>query len=151
MISQRYIKDRIIIDESGCWIWQRSTAGWGYREGRGYGKLGVNGKIISAHRASYEVFFGPIPPSLHVCHRCDKTTCVNPEHLFLGTNEENRRDSIVKKRHARGVSHGSARLSDADVVAIRSLAGQKTGRELAVQFNVSPQQISKIIRGQRWI
>ena len=150
MISQQYIKDRVVIDECGCWIWQKSMGGRDWRLGRGYGKLGVNGKILSAHRASWEVFYGPIPGGLHVCHRCDNTTCCNPEHLFLGSNDDNRKDSVIKKRHAHGTSHGQAKLSEQSVGEIRSLAGMKTGRALAMQFNVSPQQISKILKHQRW-
>jgi hypothetical protein len=81
-----------------CWMWT------GPRWWDGYGRAGNRG----AHRLSWIIAFGPIPDGLHVCHRCDAPLCVNPAHLFLGTNEDNRRDMLRKARHAHGPAHSEA-------------------------------------------
>ncbi len=76
-----------------CWLWTSAT------NGRGYGVMGVNRKPKYAHRISWEMHNGPIPPGLHVCHKCDVPGCVRPDHLFLGTREDNMSDCVIKKRH----------------------------------------------------
>lgn len=84
------------IPESGCWIWMGQCWDSGY----GYLRKRLNGKIktISAHRYMYEFYKGPFDKSLDVLHRCDNPSCVNPDHLFLGTHSDNMRDMIQKNR-----------------------------------------------------
>lgn len=86
------------VTESGCWIWMGGTQIIG--GSRTYGRLWVGGKMVRAHRVSYEVYNGPIPDGMLVCHRCDIQPCVNPAHLFLGTHKDNENDKVRKGRHA---------------------------------------------------
>ena len=87
---------------SGCWLWLGSFGG------SGYGHFSVHGKKIGAHRASWELANGSIPAGLYVCHRCDNRACVNPDHLFLGTPQDNNLDTVLKGRHREWRSPGPA-------------------------------------------
>lgn len=121
------MKDRIQklieIDAKGCWLWTKGRMPFGY------GAIVVNGKTKLAHRVSYEAHVGPIPSGLCVLHRCDVPPCVNPEHLFLGTQLDNMRDKIAKGRQGdssvgrrvRGDEHWARQNPD------RALRGQKNG------------------------
>jgi len=77
---------------SGCWLWPASTTP------NGYGQFGPIGSHRLAHRFSWEIYKGKIPDGMCVCHHCDVTSCVNPDHLFLGTYSDNMRDMVKKKR-----------------------------------------------------
>ena len=82
-----------VVKTDGCWLWTGSTS-------RGYGKLFLPGpRTISAHRFSYLLHFGPFDKRLVVCHSCDTRACVRPDHLFLGTQEDNVTDMVDKGRH----------------------------------------------------
>lgn len=76
----------------GCWEWLGSKI-------NGYGQFYYEGKNYRAHRLSYKIFIGPTPDDLFVCHKCDNPGCVNPKHLFLGTNSDNQKDCVAKGRH----------------------------------------------------
>lgn len=122
--------------------------------GRGYGSASLYRQgSIGAHRLSWLIHFGEIPPEMHVCHRCDNPPCVNPRHLFLGTNLDNRRDSIAKGRFrvGRGERHRSAKLTEAQVREIRQRRELGDRQEaLAAEFGVSGCAISNIHRRKTW-
>jgi hypothetical protein len=97
------IEESISIDANNCWNWT------GTIHYSGYGSIGINGTLKRAHRVSYETFVGPIPPDLHCLHSCDNPACVNPDHLWLGTNQENISDKVRKGRHPRKLTEEQAR------------------------------------------
>ena len=84
---------------SGCWLWTAST------DGGGYGHIRINKQLLKAPRVSYELFKGIIPPGLCVCHKCDTPACVNPDHLFLGTQKANAIDKVRKGRMVMGTGN----------------------------------------------
>lgn len=85
--------------ESGCWIWT------GHKYPNGYGAIKAFGKMVLAHRLSYELHNGPIPDDLHILHSCDVRSCVNPSHLRVGTHAENMQEAKDRGRMRSGVNH----------------------------------------------
>jgi len=127
----------------GCWLWR------GYVSGR-YGRIKIAGKHRSAHRYAYELLVGSVPPGNVVCHHCDTPLCVNPDHLFLGTQLDNVRDCMAKGRRAElhGEQRYNAKLTDARVMAIRSDA--RPQRVIATEYGIHQSVVSRIKAGQRW-
>lgn len=135
------IKSRVKIDPATqCWIWQ------GALRPNGYGQINSR----RAHRVSYETFNGPIPAGHVVMHKCDNPPCVNPEHLVTGTQADNMRDMRVKGRdnYLLGQEHSRAKLTEADVRAIRS--DKRTRQVIADEYGVTRKAIEKIIYRERW-
>lgn len=137
-----------------CWLWTASVNSSGY--GRiGLGKRGQGS--ISAHRLSYELANGPIPDGegYHgtcVLHRCDTPACVNPAHLFLGTQADNLTDAAEKGRMHPGEAHGMARLTESQIREIRRLYKPYVvpRRVLAERFGVADTTIQAIIEQRSW-
>lgn len=101
-------------------------------------------------RKSYKLNVGD-PGKLHVCHHCDNPKCVRPSHLFLGTNNDNRQDSVLKDRHARGERHGRAKLTDSQIEEIRNRYVRKSyhdsnAKQLAKEFGIHQEYLGLIIR-----
>jgi hypothetical protein len=134
------------VDRSGdCWEW-RGNFMW-----QGYGVFWIDGQNRMAHRVSWSLAFCPIPRGQMVLHHCDNTSCVNPAHLFLGTQADNMTDKVTKGRQASGERAGTARLTRETVAAIRRAADAgETGKALARRFGVGNSQACRIIRGESW-
>lgn len=127
-----------------CWNW---TAG---KDKDGYG-ISYVGFSIRAHRQSYQMHFGAIHDGLFVCHRCDNPSCVNPAHLFLGTNTDNIMDASAKGRMRFGSRHGRSKLSDADVLSMRTMKAQGFSLDkLAIRFGMAKSQVSRIVKREQW-
>ena len=145
---------------SRCWIWI------GQKQRQGYGKLYIGShRYMLAHRAAYWAFCGDLPPDLDVLHRCDVPACVNPNHLWLGTQADNNRDMMGKGRASclRGAAHGRAKLTEEQVRNIRETtaalrpgrtrirsAGTYSQEEFARLYGVSPRAIDKVLRRENW-
>jgi len=126
-----------------CWNWTGTKTLGGY----GHFYVGPRGAPKKcAHRIAWELTHGTIPDGLYVLHHCDNPPCVRPDHLFLGTPQDNTDDMITKKRH------GRAKLTEADVLTIRThyATGSISQRTLAKQYNVSNGTIGFILRHESW-
>lgn len=130
-----------------CWDW---VAG---RDRDGYGRIKLGRFDHQAHRVAWVLSVGPIPDGLCVLHRCDRPSCVNPGHLFLGTNTDNVHDKVRKGRSAdqRGEANGYSKLTRTDVLAARAAwnAGESAA-SIARRYHVNRTTINRIVTGKRW-
>lgn len=143
----RYLYEVAAVYEGdACLIWPFS------RTARGYGQVRL-GKQRQAHRAVCEIVNGKPPTPQHeAAHSCGKghEGCVTPKHLRWATSAENKADRIIHGTVGRGERNGLAKLTEADVLGIRRLAGSASRREIARRFGVSPANISAIITRATW-
>ena len=137
-------------DPEQCWNWLGTA-----QTGTGYGliKLRPYGKQFRAHRVSWELMFGPVPPNLEVCHSCDRPSCVNPFHLFVGTHRENMRDAARKGRTHKPTGHlnPNVKLDRRKVLEIRRL--RATGMsylKIARVMGVAKNTVEAVITGRTW-
>jgi hypothetical protein len=161
----------------GCWEWQGACNNKGYGVIRHRQSKGA----ILAHRAAFVMAKGPTRRKLNVIHSCDNPCCVNPAHLSLATTAENMADKVQKGRHSRGKEHGrailagiraaqargvrfgaknpvkgmshpTAKLTDAQVIEIRSRAATEkvSRRQMAREYGITVSIVSGIVRGERW-
>ena len=132
-----------------CWIWKLS------KNKDGYGCWNFRGKPCHAHRVAWTLFRGDIPAGLHVLHVCDVRPCCNPDHLFLGTHQDNMKDRKLKGRRNRprraDRTHNRAKLTPEMVAAIRN-SGYHYGKgpELRKQYGISSGTLSKILNWKIW-
>lgn len=130
----------------GCWFWMGATTG---RDNR-YGTIMVNGKQTTTHRVSYEIYKGSIG-DLFVCHSCDQTLCVNPDHLFLGTAQDNTDDMIKKDRNRKGENHQNGIFTEVEVKIIREAASNGFKQvDIAKYFKRNRQGVGDIISRRNW-
>lgn len=130
----------------GCW--EHST-----QPGHRYARVWEGGVERLAHRVAYEVWRGPIPEDLLVCHECDNPPCCNPGHLFLGTNTDNMQDMRAKGRgnYAQGEQTRHARLTEAQALEAKRLLAQGVSRsDIAVKFGITRAAVRLIDIGKNW-
>jgi hypothetical protein len=137
VVKDRFESKYEPVTESGCWIWTASSHARGYGlfyTGRGRTKA----KMELAHRVSYELYNGVNPEGYEVCHKCDIPSCVNPDHLFLGSHTDNMRDMIQKGRYV----HSKLSMDEATVIAI--LEYPANTKETAKVFSIDAGHCSRI-------
>lgn len=145
MLTELERFERFYIPEpnTGCWLWlgQIST--------EGYGRFCASHQDrVYAHHYSYRTFVGPLVKGLEVCHECDVKSCVNPEHLILGTRQKNARDAVNRGLYHAGTRHRLARLTPDQIVEIRNAPGIQ--REIAERFGISQAMVSLIKLRKNW-
>jgi len=136
------------IDSKGCWIFG------GNHDKNGYGIfMHGRGKQLRAHRVSFEFHHGGLNAEMLVCHSCDNPSCINPNHLFMGTPKDNTQDMIKKGRKANceGSNHPLSKLDEIDVLFIRQERsfGKKL-KDIANDYGITFQTVSDICRGKTW-
>lgn len=135
---------RLKVMRNGCCVWT------GMKSKTGYGQVKRDSKFLFAHRYSYLLFVGEIGDKF-VLHKCDNRLCVNPNHLFLGTQKDNQQDMKKKKRHVFGEKSPNAKLKKADVIKMYKLYEKGVGTILlAKQFGITKNLAWRIVRGLQW-
>ena len=140
-LSELIARHPVKYSDSGCWLWQRHLTH------NGYGVVSHQSKNQRAHRVAYMLATGQIPKGLQVCHHCDNRRCINPDHLFLGTQLSNMRDMISKGRKvvARGERHHDAKLTDAQVIDIFN--DPRDRKVIAAEYDIHLMYVHSLKRG----
>ena len=147
-IQERFAKKVERIPFTDCHIWAGAITAFGY------GKLSKDCGWTQAHKFAFEQANGPIPTGMSVLHTCDVPSCVNPQHLYLGTYKDNARDRESRNRgnHAFGERHGRSKLTKEQVLQIRDLHDnrQMSCWSLGKQFGVNSKSIRDIVNRKNW-
>ena len=141
-IVQRFDEKVFPDPNSGCWLWGAAVDSFGY------GQFFHKGKMIGAHRFSFENKTGIQPGEMHVLHKCNNPHCVNPSHLYLGTNQQNASDKVRAGRQSKGETHKCSKLTETEVLEIFSAIG--TYEEIAKRFGVSRSLVGQIKIKKKW-
>jgi len=146
-LTKERITERVNITENGCWEWT------GAHIPAGYGFIGSCYKMYYTHRLAYELWNGPIGEKMYVCHKCDNPPCCNPEHLFLGTSQDNTLDMLRKGRcqAPKGEAHWNATMTIEKIIQVKEMLREKIkGVVIADAMGISQQMVSNIKRGKTW-
>lgn len=127
---------------SGCWLWTGAT------HHSGHGIFSVNHRTLGAHRWAWIHYRGPIPDGLYVCHKCDVPPCVNPDHLFLGTQLDNLQDMAAKGRGCLGEKNGRSTLTRDQVIEIK--LSSDNAPVIAMRYGIHRNSVYRIKSGERW-
>lgn len=149
-LSERFSDKWVPEPYSGCWLWTGHIGKYGY----GILCEWLNEKTVMrrAHRVAWRLYCGEIPVGLNVLHKCDVRCCVNPRHLFLGTNLDNGRDCRAKGRTLRGDRSPFSKLTSSQVTEIKTAIRDKTAMKtaLAERYGVAAGTIGSIAYGRTW-
>lgn len=149
-IELRFMEKVYKNPRNGCWEWI------GFKNKAGYGCIGYRDKTYLAHRISYEMYKNQNPEKMHVLHKCDNPPCVNPDHLWLGTDKDNRYDCINKKRNVKppimkGEENPFSKLTNFQALDIRKkLKNGYTVKNIAKYYNVHRTCIERIKHGKTY-
>lgn len=134
-------------NKTGCWEWFRAKT-------KGYGHFAIKGNFYLAHRFMWIINNGNIPDGLFVCHKCDNPCCINPDHLFLGTNIENLQDAInkgIKLGNSKGEKNGRSKLTQNQILNIKHLLHCKVPtKRIAEKFGISQRHVQYISNNKTW-
>ena len=133
---------------SGCWLWMGAVSS------SGYGNLKFGASYANAHRVAYELYVGHIPDGMQICHKCDVKLCVNPDHLFVGTRQDNMNDMVQKRRwqrenHPKAEKNGNAKLTISIANEIRD--DPREYRKIAKSYGIGTSTVCRIKRGVSWV
>lgn len=144
---ERFEEYYMPVTETGCWIWIGSANRKGYGSCRG-----LQNRTDGAHRVSWQLYRGPIPSGMMVLHHCDVPACVNPDHLYVGTAQQNTDDMMRRGRHKtkRGSDCWRSKFSEEDVHYIRSLNKPLPAKDLAERYGVDPKSIYEVYNRKVW-
>lgn len=150
IFGERFISKFVI--ENECWVWK------GAKNRKGYGVIRLRDKNMLAHRVAWIKSKYDIPNGLYVLHKCDNPSCVNPNHLFLGTPKDNMDDKMKKGREVKGENHGGSKLTEENVKEIRNLytkgrpgqVNEFSLRKLAKRYGVNSHTIFNIVNNNTW-
>lgn len=148
-------KNGPLIIDTPCWEWTASC------DHSGYGQLTVKCRCKKSHRVAYEALIGPIPTGVLACHKCDNPKCCNPAHIFLGTDMDNKLDSMKKGRHYKvggippiffGEKHPNHKLTEQAVIEIKKVYTGKYGEQTALgrKYGVDRSTIALVVKGRNW-
>lgn len=145
-VAKFWSRVRKLPGKRACWLWTGALLAHG-----GYGQLDVTGTTRRAHIFSWEAHHGVVPAGLCVLHHCDNPPCVRPDHLYLGTQQDNARDAKKRKRMPHGEAHHAAKLTNVAVSALRTRYAEGASmRALAQDYEVTRSAVQQIVRGIRW-
>ena len=141
LITERFEEKCYAEPNTGCWLWTACVSE------KGYGLFSIGSKRVRAHRVSYEIYVGAVG-QMNVLHRCDTPSCVNPDHLFLGTSKDNSEDMVRKGRQTSGSRNGRAKITDAQALAI--YLSDEHPEDLAQRYGLTRGAILSIRRKSSW-
>lgn len=150
-IKERFEEKYIPEPNTGCWLWTAA------QDSDGYGRMITGSRTDqtrvsrTAHTLSFELYRHEIPSGLQILHKCDVRSCVNPDHMELGTWTENMKDKIKKGRQAMGGKTGSAKLTEEQVLEIKSLRKHGWGlKKIADRFEITLGHVFLISKNRTW-